>query len=124
MKIWEIDWTDNKKYIDNTGLIWAVEKEYLGDLILQNTISIGDQITEVYQLYDILKMNFQEYNEQSQKDFSLKNDDLVEVFSDGKFIIRHFSEYTDTGILVWTGGNTSKTCNSRRHYTKWRIHEK
>ena len=54
----------------------------------------------------------------------LKNDDLVEVFSEGKFITRHFSEYTDTGILVWSGGHTSKTCNSRRHYTKWRLYKK
>ena len=111
MKIWELDWTDDKQYTDSRGLDWTVVS---GDLFRNLDKKVVEVIFDQYPMCEILELDFEPVVDWSK----VKVDTKVRV-SNGDGIVwarRHFAKYEDGKVYVFDGGQTSWTTNK---YSAW-----
>lgn len=111
MKIWELDWTDDKQYTDSRGLVWTVVS---GDLFRNLNKKAPEVIYDEYPMCEILELDFEPVIDWSK----VKVDTKVRV-SNGDGIVwarRHFAKYEDGKVYVFDGGQTSWTTNK---YSAW-----
>ena len=109
MKLWELDWTEGKRYKDKYGCIWKVENASLYHGI--------NNIVEKYNLEYLLKLDFEPCVDWSK----VAVDTKILVSDDGEnWCKRHFAKYEDGKIYVFTNGATSWVggMTQRWKYTK------
>lgn len=101
MKIWEIDWTEGKRYKDKDRCIWKVENASLYHGI--------NNIAEKYNLEYLIKLEFEPYIDWSK----VEVDTHILVSEDGTYWFkRHFAKYEKDIIYVFSSGRTSWSIGS------------
>lgn len=111
MKIWELDLTKDKKYVDNEGIVWKVNNS-CNDLININSMLITD-------LYSLKRLKELELIEAI--DWSKVEVDTKVLVSDDKedWEKRYFAKYEDGVVYTWCNGTTSFSADSKDFIIDW-----
>ena len=103
MKVWQIDWTDDKQYTDSRGLIWTVVS---GDLFKSLDKKAPKIIYDEYPMREILELDFEPVVDWSK----IEVDTKILVSEDGiDWVKRYFAKYEDGKVHTFSSGRTKWT---------------
>lgn len=110
MKIWELDFTEGKQYIDNNGNQWISCGDSLED-------ESGCVIEYYFMLIELLKLDFEEIVDWSKIPVDTKV--LVKSNNLGKWCKRYFAKYESGEVYCWNNGRTSFSKLNENDVVSW-----
>ena len=112
MKIWELDLTKDKEYIDNEDKVWKVNNS-CDDLINTNS---GVSITGLYSLKRLKELELIEAIDWSKVEVDTK---ILVSNDEEDWERRHFAKYENGTVYTWCSGATSFSTDNKDYTIDW-----